>query len=325
MTTSTSESAPLPRPSLGSRMWAYLTEHVFEGVALVFSVTAALSYAVGRSHLDGWAEMAGVPGMMFRPDLYDTILAGVQLQSVWRTAAFVVVLSTLYLWANVVVPEWWAGRLPNVKRRRRWQDGCDQLALRRRFAYAARAASKGVPPEQRSAVVERMRWKVIGRRGLRRMARRTSSRGTAKRLRPITLTLILTVSVTLFATGIYLLLQFVLLSPAKADGARAFVKTYAAVTGHIPYQYIPAKVASTTLQTWACEGRSMLSQYRSVALADPDAAGSPKEPFYLLQGFGSTFVLLGEKGSVIRSFGDAPFSLPESPSRPLSDLAKACK
>jgi hypothetical protein len=157
------------------------------------------------------------------------------------------------------------------------------------------------------------------------MARKTSSKGTAKRLRPITLTLILTVSVTLFATGIYLLLQLVLLSPARADGARAFVKTYAAVTGHIPYQYFPAKVASATLQTWACEGRSMLSQYRTVALADPDAPGSAREPFYLLQGFGSTFVLLGEKGSVIRSFGDAPFNLPESPSRPLSDLAKACK
>ena len=74
-------------------MWAYLSEHVFEGAALVFSTTAALSYAVGRSYLDGWAEVAGVPGMMFRPDLYDTILAGAQLQSVWRTAAFMVVLS----------------------------------------------------------------------------------------------------------------------------------------------------------------------------------------------------------------------------------------
>ncbi|MUV22486.1 hypothetical protein GNZ25_14185 [Burkholderia thailandensis] len=306
-------------------MWAYVTEHVFEGVALVFSVTAALSYAVGRSHLDGWAEMAGVPGMMFRPDLYDTILAGAQLQSVWRTAAFVVVLSTLYLWANVVVPEWWAGRRSNIKGRRRWQDRCNELALRLRFAFALRAASKQVPPEQRAAVIERITRKLIGRRRLRRVARKTNSTGTAKRLRPITLTLLLTVSATLFATGVYLLLQFVLLSPAKADGARAFVKTYAAVTGHIPYQYIPAKVASTTLQTWACEGRSMLSQYRSVALVDPDAPGAVREPFYLLQGFGSTFVLLGEKGSVIRSFGDAPFSLPESPSRPLSDLAKACK
>lgn len=306
-------------------MWAYLTEHVFEGVALVFSVTAALSYAVGRSHLDGWAEMAGVPGMMFRPDLYDTILAGAQLQSVWRTAAFVVVLSTLYLWANVVVPEWWAGRLPNVKRRRRWQDGCDQLGLRRRFAYAARSASKGVSPEQWVVVIERTRWRILGHRGLRRMAQKATSKGATKRLRPITLTLVLTVSVTLFATGIYILLQVVLLNPARADGARAFAKTYTAVTGHIPYQYFPASVTSATLQMWACEGRSMLSQYRSVALADPDAPGSLREPFYLLQGFGNTFVLLGEKGSVIRSFGDAPFSLPESPTRPLSSLAKACK
>ena len=57
-----------------------------------------------------------------------------------------------YLWANVVVPEWWAGRLSNVKRRRRLQDGCSHLGLRRRFAYAARSASKGVPLEERGAV-----------------------------------------------------------------------------------------------------------------------------------------------------------------------------
>lgn len=323
--TITSESAPLPRPSLGSRMWSYLSEHVFEGAALVFSTTAALSYAVGRSYLDGWAEVAGVPGMMFRPDLYDTILAGAQLQSVWRTAAFMVVLSIAYLWANVVVPEWWAGRLSNVKRRRRLQDGCSHLGLRRRFAYAARSASKGVPLEERGAVVERSRWKVLGRRGLRRISRKAAPKGTSKRLRPITLTLVLTVSITLVATGIYALLEIALLKPAKADGARDFVKTYAAVTGHIPYQYTSSSVSHVTLRTWACEGRSMLSQYRSVTLADPDAPGSLREPFYLLQGFGSTFVLLGEKGSVIRSFGDGPFNLPESQARPLSALAKACR
>ena len=197
-----------------------------------------------------------------------------------------------YLWANVVVPEWWAGRLSNVKRRRRLQDGCSHLGLRRRFAYAARSASKGVPLEERGAVIERSRWKVLGRRGSRRIMRKAAPKGTSKRLRPITLTLVLTVSITLVATGIYGLLEIALLKPAKADGARDFVKTYAAVTGHIPYQYTPSGVSHVTLRTWACEGRSMLSQYRSVTLADPDAPGSLREPFYLLQGFGSTFVLL---------------------------------
>lgn len=157
------ETGPLLRPSLASRVWAYLSEHVFEGAALVFSTIAALSYAVGHSYLDGWAEMAGIPGMMFRPDLDDTILAGVQLQSVWKTAAFIVVLSIAYIWATVVVPEWWAGRLSNVKRRRRWQDGCSNLALRRRYAYAARSASNGLSLEERSALVERWRWRALGR------------------------------------------------------------------------------------------------------------------------------------------------------------------
>lgn len=324
MTTSISESAPLSPPKLGARVWAYLTEHVFEGAALVVTVTAGLSYAVGRSYLDGWAEVAGVPGMMLRSDLYDTILAGAQLDGVWRTAAFVVVLATVYLWANVVVPEWWAGRVSNVKRRRQWQDGFDHLGLRRRFAAAARLASKGVPPEQRAALLERSRWRILGPRGSHRMARRAPSRGANKPLRPITLTLVLTVSITLVAAGIYLLLQILLLGPAKRDGARAFVKTYAAVTGHIPCQYGSSDVSKATLQTWACEGRTMLSQFRTVALTDPNVPGSPRESFYLLQGFGSTFVLLGENGSAIRSFGDAPFNLPESSARPLSALAKAC-
>ena len=306
-------------------MWAYLSEHVFEGAALVFSIIAALSYAVGHSYLDGWAEMAGVPGMMFRPDLDDTILAGAQLQSVWKTAAFIVVLSIAYLWATVVVPEWWTARLSNVKRRRRWQDGCSNLGLRRRYAYAARSASNGLSLEERNALIERWRWRALGRRGSRRLSRKSASKGANKRLRPITLTLILTVSITLVATGIYLLLQLILLSPAKRDGARAFVKTYVAVTGHMPYQYVPARVSRETLKTWACEGRSMLAEYRSVTLADPDIPGSSREPFYLLQGFGSTFVLLGEKGSAIRSFGDGPFNLPESQARPLSALAKTCR
>ncbi|CAN7194965.1 hypothetical protein LJR230_000462 [Trinickia sp. LjRoot230] len=330
MTTRTFESLVQQPPKTGTRMWAYLTEHIFEGIALVFTATAALSYAVGRSYLDGWAEVAGVPGMMFRPDLYDTILAGVKLQSVWRTAAFVFVFATLYLWANVVVPDWWAGRAASVRRRRQRQDGCDHLRLRQRFAHAARAAGRGVPPEQRAVLAARLRWRILGRRGVRRLAMRRSPARAARPLRPITLTLVLIVSVTLLAACVYSLLQGLVLGPARADGARAFVKAYAAVTGHIPYQYDARAVSIRKLQTWACEGKSMLSAYRSVALADPRSAGNTDppnatEPFYLLQGLGSTFLLLGEKGSIIRSFGDGPFDLPESQARPLSALAKACR
>lgn len=330
MTTRTFESPVQQPPKTGTRMWTYLTEHIFEGIALVFTATAALSYAVGRSYLDGWAEVAGVPGMMFRPDLYDTILAGVKLQSVWRTAAFVFVFSMLYLWVHVVVPDWWAGRAASIRRRRQRQDGCDHLRLRRRFAHAARAAGRGVPPEQRAALTARLRWRILGRRGIRRLAMRRLPARAAKPLRPITRVLTLILSVTLLAACVYSMLQGLLLGPARADGARAFVKAYTAVTGHIPYQYDARAVSMRKLQTWACEGKAMLSAYRSVALADPRSPGdtdSPKanEPFYLLQGLGSTFLLLSEKGSIIRSFGDGPFDLPESQARPLSALAKACR
>lgn len=323
--TSNSEGEGRSQPNVAARMGAYLAEHIFEGVALVFTMAAALNYAVGRSYLDGWAETAGVPSMMFQPDLYDTMLAGVRLQSVWRTVAVVIVVSVLYLWLNVVGPDWWTGRHSVATRRRQRQDGCDQLGLRRRYARAARWASKGVPAEHYDAIIERSRWRVLGRRGVCRVARNARRTRSAKPPRLITLAVILTGSVTLIAAGVYTLFLTMLLDPAKTDGARAFAKVYTAVTGHIPYQYPATVVSKSALQNWACEGRSDLSQYRSVLLADPEVQGAQKEVLYLLQGFGSTFVLLGEKGSVIRSFGDAPFNLPESPARPLSALAKACK
>ncbi|MBC8723578.1 hypothetical protein F6X37_18915 [Paraburkholderia sp. 31.1] len=325
MTMNNSEGQRYSQRNVAARMGAYIAEHVFEGVALVFTVAAALNYAVGRSYLDGWAETAGVPGMMFQPDLYDTMLAGVRLESVWRIAAVVVVLSVLYLWLNVVASDWWPGRRSSAKRRRQRQDGYDQLGLRRRYAWAARRASVGVPAEQYDAVIERSRWRALGHRGLRRMERaaRPARRVTPPRL--ITLVAILVGAITLIAASVYVLFRNTLIDPAKADGARDFVKVYAAVTGHIPYQYFASTVSKETLQNWACEGRLALSQYRSVMLADSDAPNVKKEAFYLLQGYGSTFVLLGEKGSMIRSFGDAPFNLPESSTRPLSPLAKGCE
>lgn len=326
-------------------MSSYVGEHLFEAAALVLTCSAGLSYAVGRSFMEGWAEVAGAPSLLYRADFYDTILAGVQLHSVWRTAAIVIVLAMAYLWAIIVAPDWWGGRISNVRRRKQWQDGWDHLGVRVRFALEAKRASRGLPPRSRSEIPEVTRWRMLGRRGLRRLAVRSSIRKKSKnRPRLVTLIFVLTFSVASFATGTYILIQWFLLKPARVDGAQQVIKAYVAVTGHVPYQYERevTDAIRTALPEWACEGRQILSRYRSVTLLedgvedtlesvrspeDSDSSETKKRAngtYYVLQGADRTFVLLGVKGSVIRSFGDGPFSLPESSIRPLSTLAERC-
>ncbi|SOY78687.1 conserved hypothetical protein [Cupriavidus taiwanensis] len=325
-------------------MFSYVGEHLFEAAALVLTCSAGLSYAVGRSFLDGWAVVAGAPSLLYRADFYDTILAGVQLHSVWRTAAIVIVLAMAYLWTIIVVPDWWNGRISSIRRRRRWQDGWDHLGVRVRFALEAKRARRGVPPRDRSEIPEVRRWQMLGRRGLRRTVRSAIPKKAETRPRLVTLVFVLTFSVASSATGTYLLIQWFLLKPARADGAQNAIKAYVAVTGHVPYQFERevTDAIRTALPEWACEGRQILSQYRSVTLLDdgvedaleskrpPEGGDSPENEkrasstYYVLQGADKTFVLLGSKGSVIRSFGDGPFSLPESSIRPLSALAENC-
>jgi len=309
--------------SVPARMREYLSTHAFEAVALVLSIGAGLNYAVGRSYLEGWAEMAGIPALMFRMDLYDTILAGAQLESVWRTAALTIVFGILYLWANVVIPDWWNGRLSSIQRRRRRQDGCDHLGVRLRFATDARLLTKGLPLQERDQTPAWLRWKILGRRGTRRVAKSRSRQRGSNRLRPVSLALVLAVIIALIASCVYVGVKFALLTPAATDGAQQYAKLYVAVTGHFPYQYEGATISARRLKTWACEGRAMLSRYRSVELK-PSEEGGQKDVFYVLQGFDSTFILLSQNGSAIRSFGDSSFSLHESRLRPLSGLARVC-
>ena len=322
-------------------MFSYVGSHLFESIALLLTCGAGLSYAVGRSYLDGWAEVAGVPTLLFRADFYDTILAGVQLHRVWRTAAIVIVLAIAYFWAISAILDLWPGRIASVRRRRQWRDGWSHLRLRDRFAKAARTAGKGVPPHLRNGIAEISRWQVLDRRGKRR---NESTRTKRSNGRPSmgTLYLVLTISFATLVTATYFLIQILLLKPASSDGARTAVKAYVAVTGHIPYQYEHERgdTSRHVLRAWACEGRHILSQYRTVTLVedltDGDGGGREsvsgqhperprRETYYVLQGVDKTFALLGKDGSVIRSFGDGPFSLRESRVRPISKLAQDCQ
>lgn len=307
-----------------AKIWAYCLDHMFEGIAVAFTIFGTLSYAVGRTLLDAWAETAGIPTTILHSDFYDTMLIGVQRPIIWRTAAILIVTSAAYLWANAVIPEWWAKRNSTIRRKRRRQDGCDQLGVRRRFAAEARLSTRSVPIALRSSNQEWLRWKALGLRGLRRKARLDVPKPPARPVRQITQALFLTIFATVCLGGIYLLVRTVFLKPAESDGAQSFAKVYVAVTGHIPYQYTATSISVETLKNWACEGVPMLAMYRTVELpAESDGTGK-KEIFYVLQGTGSIFVLLSQNGSSLRSFGDTPFNLPESKSRPVSALAQTC-
>ncbi|KVL65438.1 hypothetical protein WJ50_10805 [Burkholderia ubonensis] len=115
------------------------------------------------------------------------------------------------------------------------------------------------------------------------------------------------------------------LDEPRRMGRENFAKIYLAVTGRVPYQYGDGRRDPQELQGWACEGRELLSYYRAVTLGNSTDSSKSSATYYLLQGADHTFMLLGEAGSVIRSLGDAPFSLAESNVRPLSQLARRCR
>ncbi|MCO5413499.1 hypothetical protein [Ralstonia mojiangensis] len=297
---------------------------MFEGIAVAFTIFGTLSYAIGRTLLDAWAETAGIPVTVLHTDFYDTMLIGAQRPIIWRTAAILIVVSVAYVWASAVIPDWWAKRNATIRRKRRRQDGRDHLGVRQRFATEARLSTKGVPVVLRSSNTEWLRWKVLGLRGRHRKALLEAPKVPAKPVRRITQALFLTIFATVCLGGIYFLVRVVFLKPAMADGAQSFAKVYVAVTGHIPYQYTATSISADRLKSWACEGVPMLATYRTVELPVESDSSGKKEVFYVLQGAGSTFVLLGQNGSSLRSFGDNPFNLPESQARPLSTLAQTC-
>lgn len=122
----------------------------------------------------------------------------------------------------------------------------------------------------------------------------------------------------------YKLLDSSFIGPARQEGINRYAKVYLAVTGRLPYQFGLNPLSASEQSEWACEGRSILSEYRAVDLAPDVGAAEPPQTFYVIQGTDKLFVLLGEKGSVLRSFGDGPFVLQESSTRLYSRIAKDC-
>lgn len=308
-------------------MAIYLGDHLFEAVALLATCAAALNYAVGRSYLDGWAQAAGIPSALFQSDLYEAIFTGVKLRRIWLTVGLVTMLGTAYIWIGAVLPDWWARRrsratLRSKVSRMRLARGWGQRGLRARFVGAALVARGRIDGDlDRGALPEVLRWRALGPRGQQKLNARSAP---WKPPHVMTVVLVMVIALSGTVAGTYKLVQDQLLVPARNDGIRSYAKTYLAVTGHLPYQFGPMTLSVEDQKDWACEGRSILSQFRAVKLLAENGAEHGYETFYVVQGADKIFVLLGEGGSVLRSFGDGPFSLRESAMRPLAKIAQSC-
>ncbi|MCR4469813.1 MULTISPECIES: hypothetical protein [unclassified Burkholderia] len=317
--------------SIGQRVGNYVAAHLFEASALALTLVTGLAYVVGRSYLNGWEEAAGVPGLMFRRDLSDVMLAGATVARVWMMPVLSAVAPFLIMWVMATVPEWMMARWPFLplkrwcrRARRVYRSGIDQIGLRQRYAVAAYIATRGLEPQARRASEVWWRWKVLGARHGRTAEREHVVR-PRRAMRRVTFVMLLAVVTAESALFGYTFFVSAFLDEPRRLGRENFAKIYLAVTGRVPYQYGDQPRAAQELQAWACEGRAMLSYYRAVILSNSAESSKSDATYYLLQGADHTFMLLGEAGSVIRSLGDAPFSISESSARPLSHRARRCE
>ncbi|WP_236869596.1 hypothetical protein, partial [Burkholderia pseudomallei] len=260
------------------------------------------------------------------------MLAGATVSRVWMMPLLFFLAPVLIVWLWATVPAWLRARWPFVRlkpwyrrTRRVLRSGIDQIELRRRFAAAAHAATRGVAPQARFECDAWWRWKVLGPRGPF-LAERDPVVRPHRTMQRITLVMLLAVVPTEGVLIGYTLFVKTFLDEPRRLGREDFAKIYLAVTGRVPYQYDSDRsLSAQELQDWACEGRKMRWQYRAVTLTHSANPAVPDATYYLLQGVDHTFMLLGEAGSIIRSLGNAPFLMAESKSRPLSPLAQGCK
>lgn len=287
------------------RVATYLASHLFEAIALVFTCATALNYVFGRSYLDGWAQAAGVPANLFARDLYDAIFAGVQLRVVWFRVGLGAILLTAYLWIVTLLPVWWEDRRSSARGRYEIAHWKQRHLTWKRIGFRARLVA---------------RWRSL--RPAYGQEQMTKGERPWRFPHAMTIILFLVIPLIGLSAALYKLADDFLLKEARREGIRSYAKTYLSVTGRLPYQFGAMTLPAADLKEWACEGRSILSNFRAVTLRSEDSPSL--ETFYVLQGADKTFVLLGKDGSTLRSFGDARFSLKESPTRPLADVAKSC-
>jgi hypothetical protein len=299
----------------------WLSSHALECIALSIPLITGLCYGVGRSVNEGWNEVAAVPMFIFKADVYETILAGINQSDLWRLLLIIAIVSGSYLWLIVVAGNAWTKKFGGLRAKKRRFEYCDDIGLRNRFAQAARKQQD--IHETRAQV--RARWNILGKRGSIRLCneRRLSKSPAIFKNTAINRVLALILLTSVSVLGSYFLVEQIVFKTARANGARQFVSIYVAVTGTIPMQYVMTHDTREELRSYACQGKQQLSRYRAVRLPSPEN-NSTTLSYYVIEGDSNTFLLLGKAGSEIRSFGDSPFSLHETNQRPLAAIAKDC-
>ncbi len=169
ITSVTTTPAPITTSSEASAaqgIASYIGDHLIEAVALFATLAAALSYAVGRSFLDGWAQAAGIPPSLFQSDVHDAILTGVKLPRVWLSACIGMGIGIIVC---VVTPKWWESQrrdwtLRDKAVRMGQANGWGQSGLRLRLAGQAFLVRNH---SDEATNIEYRRWQTLGPRRVR--------------------------------------------------------------------------------------------------------------------------------------------------------------
>lgn len=298
--------------------WNFIRRHFFEIAALAIPVIGIVGFAAGTSFLDGWNKAAGIGSNLFPVGVNETILLGLKLTRPWAYSGAVVAVVVSYLYLTEMLTEWERAKWGRESHWQRWQ--------RIKLSKAARAARKLTGIHDRLADSSNNAWKRLGPR-LRWGRRESTVNLKSKRWQRFGIRA-LALPLFLFAIVMVLFFNFLLkafiIEEAHAEGVKTYAQLYVAITGKLPLNFYD-ELSQAELRQFACAGYELLWYYRAVELSAGEGSAAVKQQAYIIHSTDKLFFLLNKEGSLLHSFGDAPFSLRESSNRPSSAWIKTCK
>lgn len=296
--------------------WAFIRRHFVEIAALAIPLIGTVGFAAGTSFVDGWNKAAGISTNLFPVGVNEAIFLGLKLERPWQYSGGLIASVLAYLYLTEMFSEWDRAKWGRENLLRRWK--------RAKRAKNARAARKVAGFHERLIEQSHKEWKQLGPRHRWGQERKTGwrhKRWARFSVRAAALILFL------MAIGISLLFIFFLkasiIGESHAEGVRAYVQLYSAITGKLPLN-IEDKLSEARLREFACLGRERLWEYRSVVLSARDE-GEEKSQAYIVHSTDKLFFIIDERGSSLRSYGDEAFNFREVSKRPFSAIAKQCK
>jgi hypothetical protein len=288
-------------------------------LVVVISLTTTACYLIGRAGLLGWYGASGVPVLALSWPAQDVVIKGISDAS----TLLIIAVAALAVCAYFFLLEVTSGRLNRYVtkwlRLRQRGEPCDRVALRRRWAEAARSSALRKTDD---AVEWRARWRVLGKRG--RFRRPTAIRPSRSgQLSPVAASALIAALCLIVLSCSYILgAIFLYVQPYNA-GARSFRAEYVAATGRPPPVLVVdadgtvtnTGEVSTILPSEVEGGRQRLLAYPYVEVTGD--FGGPQKPAvlcgWLVEGTGNQLLLLTRAGLFWQNFGDQPFSWKRRP------------